>query len=762
MNDNTVIRQTVSSLDYLISSLLKKIDYSASAFAFKTCLALAIGYGLAFWLNFSASTTAITILVLSTRYLGSSLDKAILRIAGTLAGAVLALFLVGIIAQERFLFIFVVAILNAVLFYIMQGSRYPYSWFVFAMTLMIVGFGSIENPDNTFHLALSRTSGVMLGIASSLLVHSLLWPSRAGLDFEKQLRSILNNYSELPSLKYSAYFSKDSDIKDSALIERNIISGLPKIRATLDAASSDTGRFSRFQKSYSSLINQVSSLANLLFVLSETFKNCSTYPSLKNDLQQSKKLDEIIELIVSQLRKLVIECDLSRDGTANESDTISQSEFRNKLDDLTEELRSKGLDLVSSLAFSIMKKKLEELEANIIKTRSMLLSVEKPGESEFFNATQPEIFEIEKSFNIKSPRFIKSVTSALIVMLASIIWIVTDWPLGYSSFLLFAWGISYVNIVSPVVPTRQLLSGFVWGAGVGSLVYFIVMPQLDNFLQLAPIIILMFFPFCYKLNSQNPLAAAWGMLGAILLVSFANIANEQTYSFSTFVNIFIGAGGGLLMGMILLGIFSHKSPEKEFKKQMISFFGSCESLFKQVDTNRPWTEKGRALIFSSKKELLNNVKISSFWGSTLNYERTTTNDKNKVNSLLSSNSNIIFRIDALLEASQQFKDESIHSSIKEKAQEMHRTIVDEFSMLQSSISNGEPVPEFSDLSDIVKQIRADIEVIRDRKEAGTKENKIVVNLLLMAGFYQSLTSSLNECRDRVNSLNWETFDETYF
>ncbi len=467
MNENAAIRKSISSFHGLIDRLLNKFNPSTTAFSLKTCLALAIGYGLAFWLNFSASTTAITILVLSTRYLGSSLDKAMLRIVGTLAGAVLALFLVGIIAQERFLFIFVVAILNAILFYIMQGSRYPYAWFIFALTLMIVGFGSIENPDNTFHLALSRTSGVLLGIISSLLVHGLLWPSRASVDFEKQLRSILNDLSELPSLKYSAYFSKDSNITDGALIERNIISGLPKIRATLDAASSDTGRFSRFQKSYSLLINQVSSLANLLFVLSETFKNCSTYPSLKNDIQKSKNANEIIGLIVSQIRQLITVCDLSRDGREVESDTTFQSNFGGKLSALIEEFKSKDLDLNSALAFSIMRKKLEELEANIIKTRSKLLSVEKPGESEYFNATQPEIFEIEKSFNIKSPRFIKSVTSALIVMLASIIWIVTDWPLGYSSFLLFAWGMSYANIVFPIVPTRQMLFGFVWPAVLG-------------------------------------------------------------------------------------------------------------------------------------------------------------------------------------------------------------------------------------------------------------------------------------------------------
>jgi uncharacterized membrane protein YccC len=420
-----------------IDGYLKKLDPHSTNFALKTCLALVVGYGLAFLLNFSASTTAITVLVLNTRYLGSSVDKGVLRITGTLAGAVIALFLIGFLAQERFLFIFVVAVLNAFLFYMMQGSRYPYSWFVCAMTILIVGFGSVENPDNIFHSAVSRVSGVILGIISSLLVHGLLRPSRAGDDFEKQLRNILHEASELLELKYSDYILDRSDANQIVKIERNIISGLPKLKSTLNAAAYDTGRFSRFLKSYNVLIAQTDTLVNLIYVISQTFKNCYTYPSLKFNIQKSQAFSEIMELITSYTRKLVSDCDLSRDGTIVNDDSAFQAEFQTKLDSLTEEFKSQGLDPESTLAFFIMRTKLEELASLIIKIRSILLSVESPGKSEIFNASQPEIFEIEESFSITSPRFMKAITSALMIMLASIIWIITDWPLGYSSFLLF-------------------------------------------------------------------------------------------------------------------------------------------------------------------------------------------------------------------------------------------------------------------------------------------------------------------------------------
>lgn len=745
-----------------IDGYLKKLDPHSTNFALKTCLALVVGYGLAFLLNFSASTTAITVLVLNTRYLGSSVDKGVLRITGTLAGAVIALFLIGFLAQERFLFIFVVAVLNAFLFYMMQGSRYPYSWFVCAMTILIVGFGSVENPDNIFHSAVSRVSGVILGIISSLLVHGLLRPSRAGDDFEKQLRNILHEASELLNLKCSAFILERANANQIVKIERNIISGLPKLKSTLNAAAYDTGRFSRFLKSYNVLIAQTDTLVNLIFVLGETFKNCYTYPSLKFNIQKSQAFSEIMELITSYTRKLVSDCDLSRDGTIVNDDSAFQAEFQTKLDSLTEEFKSQGLDPESTLAFFIMRTKLEELASLIIKFRSILLSVESPGKSEFFNASQPEIFEIEESFSITSPRFMKAITSALMIMLASIIWITTDWPLGYSSFLLFVWIISYVNIVSPAVPTKPILSGFIWAAAVGSVMYFLLMPQLDNYQQLAPLIILMFFPFCYKMNNPSPLISVWGMIASVLLVMFANISEVQTYSFSTYVNTFIGTGGGLLIGLVILSIFSYRRPEKEFKKQMILFFGSCEEMLKQLDKHKPWTPEGRSVLFSGRKELINHIKNTILWAGTLNYERTPDNDKTKVESLLSSLEDITFRLDSLEQARQEFKDESSITSLRKKWTDMHQALNQEFKLLKDSISNGEQVPDFPDISELVKQISEDLKEIRNREGADKNLSELAVRILLVAGFYQSLAVSLAESREKVNKINWNAFDQAYF
>ena len=252
------------------------------------------------------------------------------------------------------------------------------------------------------------------------------------------------------------------------------------------------------------------------------------------------------------------------------------------------------------------------------------------------------------------------------------------------------------------------------------------------------------------------------MLGAVLLVMFANISAVQTYSFSTYVNTFIGTGGGLLIGLIILSIFSYRRPEKEFKKQMILFFGSCEEMLKQLDKHKPWTPKGRSILFSGRKELITHIKNTILWAGTLNYERTPDNDKTKVESLLSSLEDITFRLDSLEQARQVFKDESSVTSLRKKWTDMHQALNQEFKMLKDSISNGEQVPDFPDISELVKQISENLKEIRNREGADKNLSELAVRILLVAGFYQSLAASLAECREQVNRLNWKAWDQAYF
>ena len=142
MIQNT-ITQIKITLSKGINGILAKLDPLSSHLAIKTCLAIVIGQALALWLSLSATIVAVTILMLQTRYLGSTLDKSILRFAGALGGAVVALVVMGLFPQDRFLFIGTIALLTIIGIYIQQGSRYPYAWLIGIVSLSLVAFLNI-------------------------------------------------------------------------------------------------------------------------------------------------------------------------------------------------------------------------------------------------------------------------------------------------------------------------------------------------------------------------------------------------------------------------------------------------------------------------------------------------------------------------------------------------------------------------------------------------------------------------------------------
>lgn len=110
-----------------------------------------------------------------------SLQKGVLRIAGTIAGALLSF----IVARWAFydpvialLFLFTtsaVGIIGALL------SPYGYAWLLGGITAMMVTLGALDDPTQALPFAFYRTVEIVLGTVTALGVAQLLEPSGAGV-----------------------------------------------------------------------------------------------------------------------------------------------------------------------------------------------------------------------------------------------------------------------------------------------------------------------------------------------------------------------------------------------------------------------------------------------------------------------------------------------------------------------------------------------------------------------------------------------------
>ena len=173
------------------------LDPLSATIALKTGVGLVIAMSIALYLGWNPTGAAFACIMLQTAYLGRTLGRSILRMVGALAGALLALTLIATLAQERAALLTAYALLTGLIIYLEQESEHPYALLFVLLSIGLITFASIEDPENAFSAALSWVSGNALGITIVLLMHGVLWPHTGEKSFEQQLRTFVQGLCHL-------------------------------------------------------------------------------------------------------------------------------------------------------------------------------------------------------------------------------------------------------------------------------------------------------------------------------------------------------------------------------------------------------------------------------------------------------------------------------------------------------------------------------------------------------------------------------------
>ena len=146
-------------------------------FALKTALSLTLAFMLPMALGWpQPQTAAITVmLIAATGMVSESLQKGVLRLLGTVLGAIIGLTLIALFPQDRMLYLFSVSLAVAILLYLYNAYQGDSTLFMLAavVTLMVFNGG---DADGAFMYGVNRTLLTAFGVLVYTLVASLLWP----------------------------------------------------------------------------------------------------------------------------------------------------------------------------------------------------------------------------------------------------------------------------------------------------------------------------------------------------------------------------------------------------------------------------------------------------------------------------------------------------------------------------------------------------------------------------------------------------------
>ena len=156
-------------------------------YALQASVAIVIAYmvPMAYGWSSQSYTAAIAVMTIaSTTGLHLSMQKGVLRVLGTLIGAVIGMVLVANFAQERMLYLGILSLFVFVLLYLARAYRGDNTLFVLMLITIMTLFDGSDKEIVTY--AIDRTSMTLFGVIVYTLCSIYLFPQKAIAKEEKK------------------------------------------------------------------------------------------------------------------------------------------------------------------------------------------------------------------------------------------------------------------------------------------------------------------------------------------------------------------------------------------------------------------------------------------------------------------------------------------------------------------------------------------------------------------------------------------------
>lgn len=161
-------------------------------FAFRTWVALGVGYYAAFFLQLEgASSAGICVLILAQPVQGMVLSKSIYRSVGTMAGVTVSILLVALFPQDRTMLLASFAIfmaLQTAIGTVLRDFR-SYACILAGYTVAIIAIANIDTPGEAFTSAVNRVAAIAVGVAAIGVTNAVLATAESSRSLISKLRS---------------------------------------------------------------------------------------------------------------------------------------------------------------------------------------------------------------------------------------------------------------------------------------------------------------------------------------------------------------------------------------------------------------------------------------------------------------------------------------------------------------------------------------------------------------------------------------------
>jgi uncharacterized membrane protein YccC len=688
--------------------------------------------------NWSILTVVV---MMNSQYVGSITVKAILRVTGTISGALLGIWLVGSYASSP------VVLLTAVFFVIAfatykfgqyPASQTPYYHFLVGLTLLTVATYGIDAPNQIWETGLNRMLENLVGALSALVVTSILWPRYAREEFFEAGRAALETASKLLSLETAAYVHGQKIADGVEEIRAKFGQQLSALRTLLQAGARESTYFRARLANYHAFLVSLTDLFQSALDLERRRQDESPIlETLRDEL-------ETVNVAISEEFAI-----LTRQRLRHEKLPPSQLKARFALlEEKVSAIRSGPLFL--NLPAAVVAAFLGHYSA----IRAVCVDLEDIRSAAEglprFGQVQPEhkaIWNLWPSIDWFWVRIgIKGGLAAVIALLL-LRWIN---PPGQSAIPLGAWVFTILS------------RPFVRAGGSGDLRIF----------QRTFVAALCFIPTVALLHLSTPALAyypvmnlalfgilfAFGFLTVRLpgltfgtqvvvlgISTFVGLNPQQPVLSITIIESFLGLTLGMVIAAVIGRLIWPVLPQKLFRDDLLKFFVQLKALL----SRQPHPEKIRTQLAILPVEALQaarQIRMTGF----------SSEERAKIIRLVRGLQALVMHSAALI-ADVSTVPEGINAALRPEFEPLEKEFDKMLDTFAECFRKGDCRRPFPSLRNALARLDEGLERIRDSRLLSDQQLDVLIHTLDLVNRYQAIAEGLEECSSAIQTLELERY-----
>jgi len=710
----------------------------------KTALAMTIAYGIAlsmdwdrpYWAGF-----AVAMISLST--IGQSLNKAALRMIGTLMGMGVALTLIALFAQDRWPFVLFLSIWIGLCTYMMAGTKRQYFWHVSAFVCAIICMDGGPDPVNAFDTAILRAQETGLGILVYSLVAIFLWPSSSRAGFETAVGKLADTQRQL----YRAYLdlmNGTGDIGKAQSLKAQAIQEQARFIQFLGAAEGDSYEVREQRQAWRRYQGQVVEFGETLERWHDSFAALQAL-DVQGLLPNLAAFGGELDLRLGQIEHML----------ANQRPAQQPTAIELVLDEEAE----RALPHFHKAALAIGRKQLQRLE---ILTRSLFNSVSDLkgfGQS----IAMPDAAAPPPAPFVPDPdRIMAAFRVMLILWLAWLTLIYVNGIPGGVGVVSMAVPIGMALATMPQISVWQLFKPAMTSVLFAGSLYIFVMPKLSSFTGLGLMIFAATFAICYLFAAPRQILGR--VLGLALFVTLISVSNEQSYNFLSVANTALMFPAIFLIIAVTAYIPFSPRPERAVLRLLGRFFRSSEyltSIMRRDPGSAPTRLEQWKHGFHARELATLPQKIGT-WAPHIDTSTPPGTSPEQVQSLVTSLQVLTYRMQELHEARSNPQAQQLVKELLADFRAWRLRVQQTFQRLSQDPAAAEQATFRTGLNEIMKHLEARMRDTLDKTPDGQLSDRDEENFYHLLGAYRGVSEALVDYASSSSDIDWAQWREERF